>query len=281
VTDSLPGIWGRVQGLSTRRGLGWLDTAARVQARITVDSSRYLANAISLAAFLALFPLLLLALSVAGFISHGHTDVAGTIIRHLGLTGEAATEITKALNTAEQSRRATGLIGIVGLIWAGLGLIGALQFAYNQIWHVHSRGLKDRAVGIGWIIGATALFVASSLVTALVAVLPKWLSPLALLVATATNILLFWWTARVLPNRDVGWWPLLPGAILGGIGLEVLKFVGGYYVPALVKHSSQLYGSIGVVFALLAWLVLLGRLVVYSSTLNVVLWERDHGPVTA
>jgi hypothetical protein len=35
-----------------------------------------------------------------------------------------------------------------------------------------------------------------------------------------------------------------------------------------------------VVFAILAWLFFFGRLVVYSTVLNVVLWERTHGTVT-
>ena len=50
-------------------------------------------------------------------------------------------------------------------------------------------------------------------------------------------------------------------------------------MPHLVKSSSQLYGSIGIVFAILAWLLLFGKLIVYSATLNVVLWEQRKGTV--
>ena len=265
---------------SLRTDHAWLDATLQVQARVGDEHGGYLAGAISLAGFIALFPLLLLALSIAGFISHGHGDVSGSVIRHLGLSGTAAAEITNAMRTAEHSRRATGLIGLAGLLWSGLGVIGALQYAYNQIWHVAARGFKDRLVGVAWIVGAVALFAASAMVTALLAVLPGLLSPRVFVVAVATNVGLFWWTDKVLPNRDIGWRPLLPGAILGGIGLEVLGFVGAFYVPALVKHASQLYGSIGVVFALLAWLVLFGRLVVYATTLNVILWERKAATVS-
>jgi membrane protein len=279
--ERLPGMLGRIQALSTRRGLGWVYTAVRVQQRVGDQHGNFLAGAISLAAFLALFPLLLVALSVAGFISHGHGDVTGSVIEHLGLSGAAASEITNALRTAQTSATATGLIGLLGLFWTGLGVIGAMQYAYNQIWQVKARGLKDRLVGVEWLAGAVVLFAASAFVTALLAVLPGILSPVALLLALLTDVALFWWTAKVLPNRDVGWRPLLPGAILGGVGLEVLKFVGGFYVPNLVKHSSELYGSIGVVFALLAWLLLFGKLIVYAATLDVILWERRAGTVKA
>ena len=50
-------------------------------------------------------------------------------------------------------------------------------------------------------------------------------------------------------------------------------------VPRFVTSSSDLYGPVGVVFALLAWLLLFGRLVVYSAVLEVVLWEDRHGTV--
>ena len=185
------------------------------------------------------------------------------------------------MRTAETSRTATGIIGLVGLFVSGLGVIGAMQYAYNQIWQVKDRGFKDRLIGVEWLLGAVVLFAVSAFVTALLAVLPGILSPVALLIAVATDVALFWWTAKLLPNRDIGWRPLLPGAILGGVGLEVLKFVGGFYVPTLVKHSSELYGSIGIVFALLAWLLLFGKLIVYAATLNVILWERQVGTVKA
>ena len=47
-----------------------------------------------------------------------------------------------------------------------------------------------------------------------------------------------------------------------------------------MKSASALYGTLGVVFATLAWLLFFGRLVVYSAVLNVVRWEEDHGTKT-
>lgn len=52
-----------------------------------------------------------------------------------------------------------------------------------------------------------------------------------------------------------------------------------WFVPRLVARSSGLYGSLGIVFAILAWLALFARLVVYASTLNAVLYESAEGTV--
>jgi membrane protein len=81
----------------------------------------------------------------------------------------------------------------------------------------------------------------------------------------------------VLPNRRVPRRALLPAAIAGGVAFEILKIAGGIVVPQLVSRSSALYGTIGVVFALLAWLLVLGRLVVMMSVIEVMGWERNHG----
>jgi uncharacterized BrkB/YihY/UPF0761 family membrane protein len=60
-----------------------------------------------------------------------------------------------------------------------------------------------------------------------------------------------------------------------------LTAVGSFYVPRVVASASALYGSLGIVFAVLAWLLFFGRLLVCSSVVNVVRWEEDHGTVTA
>ena len=79
---------------------------------------------------------------------------------------------------------------------------------------------------------------------------------------------------RRVPARD-----LLPGAVVAGLGFEVLKLVGTVYVPQLVARSSSLYGPIGIVFATLAWLAFFARLIVYSSTINAVRFEAREGTV--
>ena len=101
-----------------------------------------------------------------------------------------------------------------------------------------------------------------------------------MLLGLGVNTAMWLWTMKVMLHRKVGWRALLQGAILGAVGLEVLKLVGAIYVPKLVASASALYGSLGVLFAILAWLLFFGRLLVYANTLNVVRWEEEHGTVT-
>ncbi len=262
------------------RRYAWFGTALRVQERHGEVNGNYLAGAITLAGFVALFPLLLVGIAVLGFFSHHSTDLAGRVVSELGLTGDAADLMRSTIDTAEHSRRAASVLGLAGLLWTGLGLVGAMQYGLNSVWQVKGRGWRDKLTGLGWLAGAAVLFVVSFAVTAVIGVVP-WLAPASLAVGLAVDVGLWLWTMKVLPNRDVGWKALLPGAVGGAIGLELLKAVGSIYVPKVVASSSAVYGSLGVVFAVLAWLLFFGRLVVYAALLNVVRWEEDHGTVTA
>jgi membrane protein len=139
----------------------WLAVAFDVQNRFGEVNGSYLASAITLAAFLSMFPLVLVGIAVVGFFSNNEPTFAQDAIRELGLTGEAADALTAAVDTARESRRFASIVGLAGLLWTGLGLIAALQYALNSVWQVTGRGLKDKLVGLGWLVGAGLIFAGS------------------------------------------------------------------------------------------------------------------------
>jgi len=272
---------GRLERVSPRR---WRPTrlALDVQNRYSELHGGQLASAITLSAFLSLLPLLLVAIAVLGFFSAASSkDLAKEVIENLQLdrSSQTAELITEAMRTAESSRKAASVVGLAGLLWSGLGVVNALQYAWNTAWQVPGRGLRDKAVGVGWLLGAGVLFFGSFAVSAASQLLPWFLEPVGILIGLATGVGLWLWTAHTLPNRNVGWRALIPGALLGAIGFEILKVLASFVVPRIVTSSSDLYGPVGVVFAVLAWLLLFGRLVVYAAVIEVVVWERRHGTV--
>ncbi|MGI8984706.1 MAG: YihY/virulence factor BrkB family protein, partial [Acidimicrobiales bacterium] len=257
----------------------WFATVLGVQKRYGELNGNYVASSVTLSAFLSLFPLLLFAIAILGFFSANSPDLAGDVVGRLGLTGDAAEGITAAIDTAERSRRAASVIGIAGLLWSGLGLVAAFQYAINTAWQATTRGWRTKLKGLMWLGGATLLFVASFATSTVLRWLPGFLAPLTTLAGLSVNFALWLWTFRILSNRDVGWKALVPGAVVGAVGFEILKVVGAFYVPGAVASASALYGTLGVVFATLAWLLFFGRLVVLAAVVNVVRWEEDHGTV--
>jgi membrane protein len=252
-----------------------------VQDRYTELEGGVIAAAVTLALFISLFPAVLAGTAVIGFIAQGHVDLAGQIIDKLGLTGNASDTLQSAIDTASRSRRAASVVGFAGLVWSSIGVVRAIQLAVDRAWQVKGGAIVDKVKALAWLLAVGALITATTASTALaVSVLPGWAAPFMIVVTVAINCVAFWFTFVLLGHQHVGWKPLLPGAVYAGVALQLLTLVGAIVVPRSVASSSALYGSIGVVFAILAWLYFFGRLLVYASTLNVVLYERKRGTVT-
>jgi membrane protein len=236
---------------------------------------------VTLSIFVSLFPALLVGTAIVGFVANGRVDLAGDIVDRLGLSGTAADVMTQAVASAEHSRRAASIVGFLGLAWSALGVVLAIERGIDKAWQLKRGGIKDRGIAALWLLMTGALLAVSiGLTGVIVSLLPAWAAPVAILPTVAVNVVVFWLTFAMLGTQKVGWRPLLPGALFAGIGLEVLTVAGAYVVPHAVANSSALYGSLGVVFAILAWLFFFGRLLVYASILNVVLYERARGTVT-
>nr|MDQ3643240.1 YihY/virulence factor BrkB family protein [Actinomycetota bacterium] len=109
----------------------WFGTVLAVQKRYSELNGNYLASAVTLTAFLSIFPLLLVAIAIVGFLAAGKADFSADVIEYLGITDDARDSITTALEKAQESRRLASIIGIVGLLWSGLGLVAAVQYAIN------------------------------------------------------------------------------------------------------------------------------------------------------
>lgn len=258
-----------------------MGTTLQVLLRYAAVKGNYLAAAVTLNLFLSLLPLLLVAIAIVGFVTSSHSDLPDRIISNMGLSGQLADSVHDALDHAATTRKAASLIGLVGLTWSGLGVVAAIEYALDATWQVAGRGFLAKLRGIAWGAGALVLLGASIALTALIDLLTSgfFLQAGSFLVAIAINAGFWMWTFLVLTHERRPWRAYVPGAVLAGVGLEVIKQLVSA-LPGLFTNASALYGSLGATLALLTVLMLLGRLIVYASILNVVRWEEDHGTVT-
>jgi membrane protein len=271
LTQALPRLRARV---------GFVDTVLTVHERVGAVGGGAFSSALALAAFLSLFPLMLVLIAVVGFFSANNVDLPAETIQRLGLTGQAAETLENAFAAAERTRGTATIIGLVGLLWSGLALVDSASAMINAVWQVAGRGIIGKLHELAWL-GGTAIVLLISVGSASVAqIVPGPAILPTLLIGLVLDVLLCMWTYRTLANVGVPWQAHLPGAIVGGLGFLVLKVIAGVYVPRLVSTSSALYGSIGVIFALLAWFVLGAKLLMYATAYNVVRFERSHGTVT-
>src|SRR4030095_2987166 len=72
-----------------------------------------------------------------------------------------------------------------------------------------------------------------------------WVIGIAL--AMAVDVVIFLWLLRVVPSISYPLRRLLPGALFGAAGFEVLKLIGGYYLSLISTSvtASAVGGGVG------------------------------------
>lgn len=275
-------------------GVPVLGTAIAVQERYKQDAADTLAAGIAYFGFVSLVPLLLLAVSVAGFLlDDPDRQVEVALALTESLPGfEAAAEdpdsaVRQLLEGVVAARAATGLVGIVALLLTGSKVIAAAMTALRVVFRgevLRGVGARVRQVIAMVVLGLLALggVTAASLTGGLLAGLPAVVTlPVSLAGSLVFDLALFLGAYRVLsPTSQVTVRQLLPGAVLAAGGWTTLKLVGASIIGAQVDSANALYGTLGSVFALLVLLYLAGRLYLYGAELSAVLIERTDGPLT-
>jgi YihY family inner membrane protein len=239
--------------------------------------------------FFSLFPLLLVAVTVIGFILQDRSDLANRIV------SSAAAQFpiigTSIRSTVEGSRlRGSGLalaIGAVFALWGGLGVADAAQAAMNGIWNVPRRRYPNfvlrRLRGLAWLVILGGGLLLASLAAGFAHAAGSGWSGVAGVAASAlVNTLLFLVGFRVLTVRNVPLRSLLPGAVVAAIAWALLQWLGGWYVGRQLSRATNTYGTFALVIGLLSWLYLAATVTLYAAELNAVLarrlWPRSLAP---
>ncbi len=89
----------------------------------------------------------------------------------------------------------------------------------------------------------------------------------------------FWLALQfVLLSGRVPWRVLLPGAVVMGIGQGLISLGSAVWMPHLVSTNAARYGTIGVTFALLSWLILVCAAIVAGAAVSVEMSRRQRRP---
>jgi membrane protein len=249
------------------------------------DGASRLAALISYYGFFSLFPLLLVFVTVLGFVLQGNPSAQESVLHS---TLSQFPIIGSELQQNVHSLKGSGLglaIGVIGSLLAGLGITGATQTAFNEVWYVPHKDrpnfLSWRLRGLGLLVALGALVILSTIVAGFVTAGGHGVVSVigGVVVALIVNLLLYFAAFRLLTTRDVETRDLLPGVILGAVLWQILQHVGGYYVDHVVRHAKETSGLFAFVLGLLTWLYLGGQVTLFAAEVNVVrarrLWPRS------
>ena len=258
------------------------------------DRGGSLAALIAYYGFLSLFPLLLVAITVLGYVLGGDPSLRnGLETSILGRFPVIGSQLHANVDHPLSGHPLGLAVGVLGLLWGSLGVTQAGQYAMSQVWEVPDElrpGFLGRLVRGLCLLGVLGI---SAVVTTGLSALGSFDGhvPVAAavpgpLLATAANVGVYLLGFRVLTPARVPTRDLWRGAVVGGLGWEVLQLAGGYLVGHQLQHASAVYGMFGLVLGLISWLYLGAQLSVYAAEVNVVaargLWPRsilDNGAV--
>jgi membrane protein len=267
----------------------WAGLPLAVIYKFADDQGGYLTALITYYGFVSLFPLLLLLVTVLGFVlqhdpglQHGVLD---SVLAHFPLIDQ---QIAANIHTLHGSVPAL-IIGFATSLYGGLGVVQATQSALNKIWSV-PRGSRPNPIAarlrslLLLLAGGTAILatgiVSAPSVTAHIAgpVLRPLVIAAAAIAAITINTMLFVAAYRVLTARPLPIAHVRTGAITAALIWQGLQWAGTVLLGRLLGDTTAAYGLFGIVLGLLAWIYLAALSFVISAELNVVrtdrLWPR-------
>lgn len=229
----------------------WLERLVSVQA-----ADR--AAALGAQAFGALIPLLIVYGSVVPVVDAQHFSTR--LIHLLGLSGEAGRSVQDVLAPSTGVAHSVTVLSFVLVIVSSLSLARTMQRLFEVSYRLSPSGIRGTPWHLLWI-ALVPVYV--TLRPAFSELAGGWWHLAASLLLAAIGWLA---TPYILLGRRMSWQRLLPGAALTAVGMTTLGAVSTLYLPHSVSSSSRHYGTIGVAFSLLSWLVLAGFVLVGTVT---------------
>jgi YihY family inner membrane protein len=248
------------------------------------ENSLTVSASIAYYSLLALFPLLLLLLSVSGMFIRRfelYGRLALVLEHYLPVKADF---IMRELVGISRAYGRVSILSILLLLWSSSGVFLPIERALNRAWEVEKRRswwrrrllALEMALNFGFLAMLSTLLVGTRVYTH--AWLKTWVAssvlPLMeffyhLIFVAATfgiTLCMFLVLFERLPNRPMSYRQALPGALLTALGWEAARSLFTHLLPLL--NYRQVYGSIGVVVALMTWVYISSAIMLFGAQVS-------------
>lgn len=268
----------------------WAGLPLAVLYKFIDDQGNVLAALITYYAFVSLFPLLLLLVTLLGYALHGNEELQQRLLNSaLGQFPVIGEQLTTNIDPLQG--KVLGLVvGILGSLYGGLRVAQACQNAMNKVWAVPRNArpnpIKARGISLLLLLLLGGGVLTTTVLSALTTSAEEYGSDLgvgarilATVLSVAVNAVLFVVAFQLMTAEHVTASQVRGGALAAAVGWQVLQQIGTYFVGHELKGASATYGVFGLVLGLLAWIYLGALLIVLCAEYSVVrakkLWPRS------
>ena len=271
--------------------LGWWRTDLQLLAKRSVsefldDHCAQLAASMSYYVFFSLFPLAILAVSVAGVLLTDDALRERVVDELFNLlpSGAGKEDLEALIDPIASGRSAVGVVSILGLMWAATGMMSALRFSLDTAWDLEFRRpfVRGKLVDLGLVLGVGGLLTISIGATAVLQVgrdvsdsVADSLGPFGAeatgffrVIAVLVPFLLTWTTFtiiyKVVPSVTTRIRDVVGGALVAALLFEALKHGFAFYLRNFSNYDA-VYGSLGAAIALLFFVYLAACVVLFGA----------------
>jgi membrane protein len=289
---------GRAKAAFARARRRWplLDHGVRTQQHYSAVNGSGLAGAVTFFAFLSFFPIMALAFFVVGYISKVYPDARGDMVKAVEqvlphIVGTRS-QGRIPLHDIESAASTVGVIGLVTLLYSGLGWLSGMRSALEVVFQRPRNQYPSFVIGklrdLATLAVIGLILLLSVAVTGVVAGFSSGLRNLmdlgpgltwvlevvGPLIGLGANVVLLLAMFRLLAEPQLPRKALWHGALVGAIAFEVLKQASSYLL-ASTKHQPA-FQAFGIALILLVWINYFSRVVMYAAA-----WAQTSVPARA
>lgn len=268
--------------------------------RFSENEGYRLGAAFSYYATFSIFPLLLLAVTVVGYLVGDSAPARDRLLAAIASPGSPVRDVLeKTLTAMQENQGARGISAIIAigtLLFAASGAFVELDAALNRIWCVPIRTSKgilgsirvfliERISGLAIVAGLGVSLLVSLVSSALLAniadrarqqiTIPLWpalVRTADLMLSIALLSFVFTLAFHFIPRSRPGVKTVVGGAVLTTVMLTALKELFATYLSQLTSYSA--YGVAGGVLALATWIYLSSMIMFFGAQLTHVRAEK-------
>ncbi|MBC7279638.1 YihY/virulence factor BrkB family protein [Nocardioides sp.] len=261
-----------------------LDRVLRTQEHYGEVGAAQQAGAMTYFGFLSTFPILALAFFAVGQIAKVYAGAESDLVEAIdqvlpGLVGDGPGQLKIA--DIESAAGTVGIIGVFGLLYAGLGFVNGLRRALEAVFVVPDEEqpgfLAAKARDLVALVVLGLILMVAVAATGLIRTFSVnvlewiglgdgfgWLIVLVTLVlGLAANTLLFFSMFHLAPQKDTPKRALWAGALLGAIGFEILKQASALLLTA--TQGQPAFQAFGIALILVVWIHYTSMVILYAA----------------
>lgn len=247
------------------------------------DEANLLVVALGWYGFTAIYPLLLVVVTIFGFV--GEASLGSTVVRTLHEFPVIGSQFNPGRGGSQLHGSVLGLvIGCVGLLYGAQGVTQTAETALNRVWNVPETSLPGFLPRLGRsLLGLCAIglaFLVNAFVASIAAGHGEAIAErIGLIIGLAVvNVAFYAVSFRSLTTGSARFRELLPGAVAAAVGFTALITVGVGLVQHQLRSANATYGALAAVIGVVTFLLLLAKLTLYAAEVNPVLarglWPR-------